>query len=198
MFHNVTLTFAKKTQHMISLFPIFLIAPGLLAQDISVIYNSIYQSCRTNSSSQNGCGPNLVCIDQSFYYSQCLPSSQLDNAFQRSCSSHIPCPEGSYCGDNVDNCSPCKSKFTSCEVTDGFDLGCCPDTTCTSVSAYVNGDIQAMKVCLPPDSTPAKRWVRLFCYNGCPRYPFCPFGYHSLCANSGSGAIGGNPLTHRV
>jgi hypothetical protein len=160
---------------MISLFPIFLIAPGLLAQ-IS-IYNSIYQACGTIRSSQYGCGPNLVCELKSLDDPQCLAGPALKDALDQTCKRGKKCPEGSYCRKREDKesvCALCRSEFTSCAPTGEKKVGCCPGTKCTTVSAYVQGTIEPIQVCLSKN-TLQKRAVSGFCYGRC-LVSFCPFG----------------------
>ena len=178
---------------MISLIPIFLIAPGLLAQ--KAIYNSLYQACKIKGSSQNGCGPNLICNYHSDYYSQCKATPTLEGSLYRPCMKGYPgCPVASYCKKDNDywsQCVPCKSEFTSCESTENNPLSCCPGTTCTSVSAYVEGKVKPVRVCLSPSSL-QKRKVG-FCYSGCPA-SICPYG-QSICVKAGSGALVGKAPT---
>ena len=159
---------------MISLFPIFLIAPGLLAQ--TNIYNSIYQACGTTRSSQNGCGPNLVCELKSLDDPQCLAGSALKDALDQTCKIGKKCPEGSYCRkreDKESTCALCRSEFTSCAPTGGKKVGCCPGTKCTTVSAYVLGTIEPIQTCLSKN-TLQKRFVSAFCYGRC-LISSCPF-----------------------
>ena len=172
--------FIQKKQNMISLIPIFLIAPGLFAQQ--PIYDPLYHQCGTNSSSQFGCGPNLICSYMSSGYYSCLPSAALQASLGQACKENRnQCSLGSFCDKNDDDdenddddddenddddskCAACSSEFTSCESVKGK---CCPGTTCTRVSAYVNGTIGPLKVCLKTGSFEKRAVKIVYSYSGC-------------------------------